>query len=114
MKAPFEGGGQPAGSNNGADGVQREEKEDIKVVDGQPVRVVEGSFSYKSPEGLPVSVKYVHSFILFILFLSILFFFFFYFSYFLSLTLLSLTFLFPYTETIEINCPCFVIFRRFN
>ncbi|KAF7394573.1 larval cuticle protein LCP-22-like isoform X2 [Vespula maculifrons] len=58
LKAPFEGGGQPAGSSN-VDGVQREEKEDIKIVDGQPVRVVEGSFSYKSPEGLPVSVKYV-------------------------------------------------------
>ncbi|XP_046823584.1 larval cuticle protein LCP-22-like [Vespa crabro] len=58
LKAPFEGGSQPAGSSN-IDGVQREEKEDIKIVDGQPVRVVEGSFSYKSPEGLPVSFKYV-------------------------------------------------------
>ncbi|KAI4503800.1 hypothetical protein M0802_001203, partial [Mischocyttarus mexicanus] len=58
LKTPFEGGNSPASSNT-VDGVQREEKEDIKIVDGQPVRVVEGSFSYKSPEGLPVSVKYV-------------------------------------------------------
>ncbi|KAK2586548.1 hypothetical protein KPH14_011438 [Odynerus spinipes] len=62
LKTPFEGeqrfgGGQPAASSN-VDGVQREEKEDYKEVDGQLVRTVEGSFSYKSPEGLPVSVKY--------------------------------------------------------
>ncbi|XP_015186354.1 PREDICTED: uncharacterized protein LOC107071676 [Polistes dominula] len=63
LKTPYEGGGGGGGgglpSSSNVDGVQREEKEDIKIVDGQPVRVVEGSFSYKSPEGLPVSVKYV-------------------------------------------------------
>lgn len=39
------------------DGVQREETSSFKLVDGELVRVVEGSYSYKSPEGIPVSVK---------------------------------------------------------
>ncbi|CAL7933526.1 unnamed protein product [Xylocopa violacea] len=41
-----------------ADGVQREETEMLKLVDGNLVRTVEGSFAYNSPEGLPISVKY--------------------------------------------------------
>ncbi|XP_043505322.1 uncharacterized protein LOC122526175 [Polistes fuscatus] len=57
LNTPYESGGNPTSSNN-VDGVQREETEDIKIVDGQPVRVVKGSYSYKSPEGLPVSVTY--------------------------------------------------------
>ncbi|XP_017887939.1 uncharacterized protein LOC108629654 [Ceratina calcarata] len=40
------------------DEVQREETEELKLVDGQLVRTVKGSFAYKSPEGLPISVKY--------------------------------------------------------
>ncbi|XP_031828351.1 uncharacterized protein LOC116425162 [Nomia melanderi] len=40
------------------DGVDREETEMLKEVDGQLVRTVKGSFAYKSPEGLPISVKY--------------------------------------------------------
>nr|XP_033330551.1 uncharacterized protein LOC117222762 isoform X1 [Megalopta genalis] len=47
----------PSGSTAG-DQVQREETEMLKEVDGELVRVVKGSFSYKSPEGLPISVKY--------------------------------------------------------
>ncbi|KZC04759.1 PREDICTED: uncharacterized protein LOC107192629 isoform X2 [Dufourea novaeangliae] len=43
---------------NTEDGVQREETETLKEVDGELVRVVKGSFAYKSPEGLPISVKY--------------------------------------------------------
>ncbi|KMQ93046.1 hypothetical protein RF55_6891, partial [Lasius niger] len=38
------------------DGVERKETASFKVVDGELIRVVEGSFSYKSPEGIPVSV----------------------------------------------------------
>ncbi|XP_076764318.1 uncharacterized protein LOC143431448 isoform X2 [Xylocopa sonorina] len=41
-----------------ADDVQREETEMLKLVDGNLVRTVEGSYSYESPEGLPISVKY--------------------------------------------------------
>ncbi|XP_072744204.1 uncharacterized protein [Anoplolepis gracilipes] len=41
------------------DGVERNEIATFKLVDGDLVRVVEGSFSYKSPEGIPVSVHYV-------------------------------------------------------
>lgn len=40
------------------DDVQREETEMLKLVDGELVRTVKGSFSYKSPEGLPISVKW--------------------------------------------------------
>ncbi|CAK9829424.1 hypothetical protein ANTRET_LOCUS6767 [Anthophora retusa] len=40
------------------DDVQKEETEMLKEVDGELVRTVKGSFSYKSPEGLPISVKY--------------------------------------------------------
>ncbi|KAK0177916.1 hypothetical protein PV328_001914 [Microctonus aethiopoides] len=40
------------------DGVIREETEDLKIVDGKPVRVVKGRLAYSSPEGLPVAVKY--------------------------------------------------------
>ncbi|XP_014607338.1 PREDICTED: uncharacterized protein LOC106788520 [Polistes canadensis] len=58
LNTPYESGGQVGTSSNNVDGVQREETEDIKIVDGQPVRVVKGSYSYKSPEGLPVAVKY--------------------------------------------------------
>ncbi|XP_053971373.1 uncharacterized protein LOC128872566 [Hylaeus volcanicus] len=43
---------------NAEDGVQREETEMLKEVDGELVRIVKGSFSYNSPEGLPISVKY--------------------------------------------------------
>ncbi|KAL0118338.1 hypothetical protein PUN28_009169 [Cardiocondyla obscurior] len=43
----------------GEDDVQREEVATLKLVDGELVRVVEGSYSYKSPEGIPVSVHYV-------------------------------------------------------
>lgn len=39
------------------DGVQREEISSFKIVDGELIRVVKGSYSYKSPEGIPVSVK---------------------------------------------------------
>lgn len=39
------------------DGVIREETDDIKEVDGKPVRVVKGRLAYDSPEGLPVSIK---------------------------------------------------------
>ncbi|CAL1687350.1 unnamed protein product [Lasius platythorax] len=41
------------------DGVERKETASFKVVDGELIRVVEGSFSYKSPEGIPVSVNYI-------------------------------------------------------
>ncbi|XP_076649862.1 uncharacterized protein LOC143357335, partial [Halictus rubicundus] len=47
----------PSGPTAG-DEVQREETETYKEVDGQLVRAVKGSFSYQSPEGLPISVKY--------------------------------------------------------
>ncbi|KAK9295346.1 hypothetical protein QLX08_010299 [Tetragonisca angustula] len=45
-------------ANAPVDDVQREETEMLKLVDGELVRTVKGSFSYKSPEGLPISVKY--------------------------------------------------------
>ncbi|XP_012152973.1 uncharacterized protein LOC100883529 [Megachile rotundata] len=51
-KTPISGGG------NAVDGVQKEETEMYKTVDGELVRTVKGSFSYNSPEGLPISVKY--------------------------------------------------------
>lgn len=61
LKPPFESGpnASPAVSTNviNEDGVEREETASFKVVDGELVRVVEGHFSYKSPEGIPVSVK---------------------------------------------------------
>ncbi|XP_032677269.1 uncharacterized protein LOC116846940 [Odontomachus brunneus] len=64
LKPPFEGpsaAASPAISTNviNEDGVEREETASFKVVDGELVRVVEGHFSYKSPEGIPVSVNYV-------------------------------------------------------
>jgi hypothetical protein len=46
----------PANLANG-DGVERKEIATLKLVDGDLVRVVEGSFSYQSPEGIPVSVQ---------------------------------------------------------
>ncbi|XP_076248697.1 uncharacterized protein LOC143188373 [Calliopsis andreniformis] len=45
-------------SPNVQDEVQREETEMLKEVNGELVRTVKGSFAYKSPEGLPISVKY--------------------------------------------------------
>lgn len=51
-KTPTSGGG------NAVDEVQKEETEMLKLVDGELVRTVKGSFSYNSPEGLPISVKY--------------------------------------------------------
>ncbi|KOC61521.1 hypothetical protein WH47_05125, partial [Habropoda laboriosa] len=47
-----------SGGNPQVDDVQKEETEMLKEVDGELVRTVKGSFSYKSPEGLPISVKY--------------------------------------------------------
>ncbi|XP_068979799.1 uncharacterized protein [Bombus flavifrons] len=44
--------------NAPVDDVQKEETEMLKLVDGELVRTVKGSFSYQSPEGLPISVKY--------------------------------------------------------
>ncbi|XP_003693744.1 uncharacterized protein LOC100865429 isoform X2 [Apis florea] len=44
--------------NAPVDNVQKEETEMLKLVDGELVRTVKGSFSYNSPEGLPISVKY--------------------------------------------------------
>ncbi|XP_015607060.1 uncharacterized protein LOC107273410 [Cephus cinctus] len=44
---------------NFGDDVQREETAELKLVGGQLVRTVQGQFSYKSPEGLPISVKYI-------------------------------------------------------
>ncbi|XP_014203766.1 uncharacterized protein LOC106636047 [Copidosoma floridanum] len=41
------------------EGVQREESVSFKEVDGETVRVVEGTYGYQSPEGLPVSFKYM-------------------------------------------------------
>lgn len=38
-------------------GVERVEMATLKLVNGELVRVVEGSFSYRSPEGIPVSVQ---------------------------------------------------------
>lgn len=63
LKPPFEGtqraAASPSTSTNvvSEDGVQREEVATLKLVDGELVRVVEGSYSYKSPEGIPVSVQ---------------------------------------------------------
>ncbi|XP_011865529.1 PREDICTED: uncharacterized protein LOC105560757 [Vollenhovia emeryi] len=63
LKPPFEGAraiaaGPPTSTNVASeDGVQREEVATLKLVDGELVRVVQGSYSYKSPEGIPVSVK---------------------------------------------------------
>ncbi|XP_012543525.2 endocuticle structural glycoprotein SgAbd-1 [Monomorium pharaonis] len=64
LNPPFEDeqktvAGPPATSVVNEDGVQREEMATLKLVDGELVRVVEGSYSYKSPEGIPVSVHYV-------------------------------------------------------
>lgn len=55
------GPGGPAGNSGPPqeDGVERVETEDLKEVDGHPVRTVEGHFSYQSPEGLPVYVMLV-------------------------------------------------------
>ena len=39
------------------DGVQREESDSFKEVNGETVRVVVGNYGYQSPEGLPVSFK---------------------------------------------------------
>lgn len=62
LKPPFEGAraiADPVPSTNVVteDDVQREETAMLKLVDGELVRVVEGSYSYKSPEGIPVSVQ---------------------------------------------------------
>jgi len=62
LKPPFEGAraitNPPASTNDvSEDGVQREEIATLKLVDGELVRVVKGSYSYKSPEGIPVSVQ---------------------------------------------------------
>ncbi|XP_029668383.1 uncharacterized protein LOC115238567 [Formica exsecta] len=64
LKPPFESeqkiAASPPVSTNviSEDGVERKEIATFKLVDGELVRVVEGSFSYKSPEGIPVSVHY--------------------------------------------------------
>jgi len=61
LSPPFESDQRtsPPASTNviNDDGVQRQETASFKIVDGELVRVVEGSYSYKSPEGIPVSVK---------------------------------------------------------
>lgn len=63
LKPPFESeqkvAASPPVSTNvlNEDGVERTEIATFKLVDGELVRVVEGSYSYKSPEGIPVSVK---------------------------------------------------------
>lgn len=60
LNTPFEDNkarNRPIASANAEDGVQREETEMLKEVDGELVRTVKGSFSYDSPEGLPISVK---------------------------------------------------------
>ncbi|EFN63584.1 hypothetical protein EAG_02383 [Camponotus floridanus] len=63
LKPPFEsepkGAASPPASTNivNEDGVERKETATFKLVDGELVRVVEGSFAYKSPEGIPVSVQ---------------------------------------------------------
>ncbi|XP_050448251.1 larval cuticle protein LCP-22-like [Cataglyphis hispanica] len=65
LRPPFEGEPKvavsPSVSTNviNEDGVERQESATFKLVDGELVRVVEGSFSYKSPEGIPVSVHYI-------------------------------------------------------
>ncbi|XP_011263320.1 larval cuticle protein LCP-22 [Camponotus floridanus] len=65
LKPPFEsepkGAASPPASTNivNEDGVERKETATFKLVDGELVRVVEGSFAYKSPEGIPVSVHYI-------------------------------------------------------
>ncbi|XP_066582002.1 uncharacterized protein [Prorops nasuta] len=61
LEAPMENGppsSDSISSNNNVDGVEREESEMLKAVDGQLIRVVKGHFSYNSPEGTPVFVKY--------------------------------------------------------
>ncbi|XP_025996056.1 uncharacterized protein LOC105205130 [Solenopsis invicta] len=64
LKPPFEdeqraAAGRSITTNVNEDEIQREEIATLKDVDGELVRVVEGSYSYKSPEGIPVSVHYV-------------------------------------------------------
>lgn len=54
---PITSANAPAANAPVEDDVQREETEMLKLVDGELVRTVKGSFSYKSPEGLPISVK---------------------------------------------------------
>lgn len=72
LKPPFEGAQRaaagPSTSTNviNEDGVQREEVATLKLVDGELVRVVEGSYSYKSPEGIPVSVQWEYSLIIYL------------------------------------------------
>ncbi|XP_014483443.1 PREDICTED: uncharacterized protein LOC106748986 [Dinoponera quadriceps] len=60
LNPPFEGSprtiASPAIPAN-VDDVEMEEIATFKIVDGEVVRVVEGHYSYKSPEGIPVSVK---------------------------------------------------------
>lgn len=61
LNTPFEDNkarNQPIASSNVQDEVQREETEMLKEVNGELVRTVKGSFAYKSPEGLPIAVKY--------------------------------------------------------
>ncbi|XP_058805425.1 myristoylated alanine-rich C-kinase substrate-like [Phymastichus coffea] len=48
-----------AGAARPPDGVRREESASFKDVNGESVRVVVGNFGYDSPEGLPVSFKYM-------------------------------------------------------
>lgn len=64
LNPPLEGGPRAAASplastsiTSEDDGVEREEMATLKLVDGELVRVVQGSYSYKSPEGIPVSVQ---------------------------------------------------------
>ncbi|XP_029163485.1 uncharacterized protein LOC114934938 [Nylanderia fulva] len=65
LKPPFESeqkvAASPPVSTNilNEDGVERTEVATFKLVDGEVVRVVEGSYSYRSPEGIPVSVNYI-------------------------------------------------------
>ena len=56
---------QPVG-NNAEDGVLREETSSFKKIGDETILVVEGTFGYKSPEGLPISVKWVLHFIMFV------------------------------------------------
>ncbi|XP_011644047.1 uncharacterized protein LOC105431514 [Pogonomyrmex barbatus] len=64
LKPPFEAAQRTTGpalsTNTVSEGnIQRQEIATFKLVDGELVRVVEGSYSYTSPEGIPVSVNYV-------------------------------------------------------
>ncbi|XP_012279329.1 uncharacterized protein LOC105699139 [Orussus abietinus] len=58
LPTPLEGGA-PKSPSVSENGVQWDETSDFKEVDGQVVRVVQGTLSYNSPEGLPIFVKYM-------------------------------------------------------